>query len=63
MSPISEYFKGHGSQVMADMKKKNGDQEGESEFYATANSRPGMKPASDGKKKRGVASKIMGMAG
>jgi len=37
--PISEYFGGHGSDVMAEMKKKHGKKEGERIFYATANSR------------------------
>ena len=60
MSPISAYFKGHGAQVLASMKAKNGDKEGEREFYATANSRPGMKPPAERKKKSGLASKIMG---
>lgn len=35
--PISAYFDGHGKKVMADMKKKNGEEAGEREFYATAN--------------------------
>lgn len=41
--PIYKYFKGHGKEVMADMKAKHGDKAGEREFYATANAR-GMKP-------------------
>lgn len=41
--PVSEYFGGHGKEVMADMKKKQGDKAGEREFYATANAR-GQKP-------------------
>lgn len=41
--PISRYFKGHGSEVMADMKDRYGDKKGESVFYATANKR-GQKP-------------------
>lgn len=48
MSPISKYFGGHGSEVLAQMKKKNGEKDGTSEFYATANSRPGMNPAAEG---------------
>lgn len=35
--PLSKYFGGHGAQVMADMQKKNGEKDGKSEFYATAN--------------------------
>lgn len=60
MSPISAYFKGHGSQVLSDMKDRYGDKKGESVFYATANSKPGMKPPAERKKKSGLASKIMG---
>jgi hypothetical protein len=41
--PQSEYFKGHGNQVMGDMKKRYGDKAGERVFYATAN-KTGMKP-------------------
>jgi len=37
--PISEYFGGHGSEVMSEMKKKHGKKAGEREFYATANAR------------------------
>ena len=35
--PISEYYKGHGDEVMSKMKKKYGDKKGKSVFYATAN--------------------------
>lgn len=41
--PQSEYFKGHGKEVMADMKERYGDKKGESVFYATANAHPAMK--------------------
>lgn len=51
MSPISKYFQGHGAEVMASMKKKNGAKSGEREFYATANARD-QKPADDKQKKR-----------
>ena len=37
--PISEYFGGHGSEVMSNMKDEYGDEKGESVFYATANKR------------------------
>jgi hypothetical protein len=47
--PLGPYFKGHGNQVMSDMKNRYGDKKGESVFYATANKR-NMKPGS-GKKK------------
>lgn len=49
--PLSKYFKGKGEQVMQDMKDRYGDKGGERVFYATANSRPGMKPADEGKSK------------
>lgn len=35
--PISEYFKGHGSEVMANMVKEYGAKKGKQVFYATAN--------------------------
>ena len=42
--PINKYFKGHGSEVMSNMKKEYGGKKGESVFYATANKKK-MKPA------------------
>jgi len=45
--PISSYFRGHGSRVMAEMKKLHGEEAGEREFYATSNKR-GMKPEDEG---------------
>lgn len=41
--PIGKYFKGHGDEVMSNMKSQYGDKKGESVFYATANKK-GMKP-------------------
>ena len=35
--PISRYFSGHGSEVMAGMKDKYGEKKGKQVFYATAN--------------------------
>ena len=35
--PISKYYGGHGSKVMASMKKQYGSEKGERVFYATAN--------------------------
>lgn len=37
--PISKYFKGHGSEVMSNMKKEYGPKKGKRVFYATANKR------------------------
>ena len=37
--PLNKYYKGHGSSVMRDMKKRYGSDKGESVFYATANKR------------------------
>jgi hypothetical protein len=37
--PISKYYKGHGSEVMSNMKKEYGEKKGEQVFYATANKR------------------------
>lgn len=54
MSPIGKYFKGKGNQVMQSMQKSNGGDSdaAKREFYATANSRPGMKPTGEAPKKR-----------
>lgn len=41
--PVSEYFKGHGDKVMANMQKEYGAKKGKSVFYATANKK-GAKP-------------------
>ena len=41
--PKSEYFKGKGKQVHAEMVKRYGKEKGERVFYATANKRD-MKP-------------------
>jgi hypothetical protein len=41
--PISKYFKGHGEDVMANMKNEYGGKKGEQVFYATANKK-GEKP-------------------
>jgi len=46
--PISKYFKGHGTEVMAGMEKKYGARADEV-FYATANKK-GMNPESSVKK-------------
>lgn len=37
--PISGYYKGHGQEVMSDMKQKYGPEKGESVFYATLNAK------------------------
>jgi len=37
--PLYKYFKGHGEEVMSNMKKEYGDKKGKSVFYATANKR------------------------
>jgi hypothetical protein len=34
---LSRYFKGHGEEVMANMKKEYGSKKGTSVFYATVN--------------------------
>lgn len=48
--PVNKYFKGHGSEVMSNMKQEYGGKKGESIFYATANKR-GMKPGAKPKGK------------
>ena len=35
--PVSKYYEGHGTKVMASMKKQYGSEKGERVFYATAN--------------------------
>lgn len=35
--PVSKYFKGHGKEVMSDMKGRYGEKSGERVFYATVN--------------------------
>jgi len=44
--PISEYFGGHGTEVMKELKAKHGEEAGERIFYATAN-KEGQKLAED----------------
>ena len=46
--PLNKYFHGKGESVMADMRKKYGDEKGERVFYATANAKH-MKPAAKSK--------------
>jgi hypothetical protein len=48
--PVKEYYKGHGNEVMSNMKREYGDKEGERVFYATANKRGMNRP---GKKRHG----------
>ena len=50
--PINAYYKGHGSEVMANMQREYGDKKGKQVFYATANKRK-MKPKSKRHKKHG----------
>lgn len=53
--PISEYYKGHGSEVMTKMKKKYGGKKGQQVFYATANkNKMDAGPSTKTKKKFGV---------
>jgi hypothetical protein len=42
--PLAKYFRGKGQEVMSDMQNRYGGEEGKRVFYATANSKPGMKP-------------------
>lgn len=52
MAPISEYFKGRGSEVMKGMRKQYGER-AEDVFYATANKKD-MKPRKKATKKSGA---------
>lgn len=47
--PVKEYYKGSGQKVMKNMKQEYGEKKGKEVFYATAQTKPGMKPG--GKKK------------
>jgi hypothetical protein len=49
--PISEYFGGHGTEVMKELKAKHGEEAGERIFYATAN-KEGQKLAEDAAARR-----------
>jgi len=51
--PVSEYYKGHGDEVMSNMKKEYGSKEGERVFYATANKRGMNRKGKKKGKKRG----------
>lgn len=42
--PIGKYYKGHGDEVMKNMKSQYGEEKGEQVFYATANKNKKMKP-------------------
>jgi hypothetical protein len=49
--PVSEYYRGHGAEVMSDMKKRYGSKAGERVFYATANKKGMNRPGKRNKKK------------
>jgi hypothetical protein len=49
--PVSEYYKGEGTKVMSDMKRRYGKKGGERVFYATANKRGMNRPGKKHKKK------------
>jgi hypothetical protein len=55
--PISDYYKGHGEDVMRKMKKEYGSR-ADSIFYATANRRK-MRPT-DSRLKRSMRSALRG---
>lgn len=42
--PVSEYYKGHGDEVMSTMTKEYGPDKGKRVFYATANRRGMNRP-------------------
>lgn len=50
--PISEYYGGHGNEVMGNMQREYGSKEGKRVFYATANKR-GQGRGKKKSKKRG----------
>jgi hypothetical protein len=49
--PVKEYYKGEGDKVMASMKSRYGDKDGERVFYATANKRGMNRPGKTTQKK------------
>lgn len=53
--PTSEYYKGHGDEVMSNMTKEYGPDKGKRVFYAIANrrgmNRPGKRAAKSTSKK------------
>jgi hypothetical protein len=51
--PVSEYYKGSGTEVMNSMQKRYGPEKGKRVFYATANKR-GMNRPGKGDRKRSV---------
>ena len=52
--PLSNYYKGHGEEVMAKMEKEYGKEKGKKVFYAKANKMKSMLPSEKkGKKKHG----------
>lgn len=53
--PQSEYFGGHGKEVMSNMQKQYGEKKGKSVFYATANKK-GQKPGGAGPKTKKLES-------
>ena len=48
--PISKYFKGSGTEVMANMKRQYGAKKGKQVFYATANKEKSMRGTKKQKK-------------
>lgn len=54
--PVSKYYKGHGEEVMANMKKEYGEKKGKQVFYAVAN-KQGQKPGKKAKKFRKKSTK------
>jgi len=55
--PVSKYYQGHGSEVMADMQQRYGEKKGKSVFYATANKRK-QNPEDNKKKKKGLGAHL-----
>jgi hypothetical protein len=51
--PIDKYYKGHGDEVMSNMKKEYGAKKGEQVFYATANKK-GMNAEAEGDDKKDI---------
>jgi len=45
--PLNNYYRGHGAEVLENMRSEYGDKKGKSVFFATAQKR-GLKPAQDG---------------
>lgn len=50
--PVSKHYGGHGEEVMANMKREYGPEEGKRVFYATENARKNKRGSKKSSKRR-----------